>query len=217
MNYTWMNPKGKLGKLAMVGILAGMLLVGCSRHEEAASTLPDRTEESAAFEQNPSPGGSAGTAEAADPKVENSKPAAKASDAEPMDYSAEQKQEISEAAEKAGLKKVYVPSIGLGTDDYLDRVETGDHEIRIVFVRGVITESSKPLKPTTGSVSSREVQISDHLTGEWIQDEGGPGYLYYEIAGTYFSMKSAKTFDQSEYEAAAASLEELNEHLASVK
>lgn len=185
MNYTWMNPKGKLGKLAMVGILAGMLLVGCSRHEEAASTLPDRTEESAAVEQNPSPGGSAGgTPEAADPKVENSKPAAaKASDAEPMDYSAEQKQEISEAAEKAGLKKVYVPSIGLGTDDYLDRVETGDHEIRIVFVRGVITESSKPLKPTTGSVSSREVQISDQLTGEWIQDEGGPGICITRLQG----------------------------------
>ena len=184
MNYTWMNPKGKLGKLAMVWILAGMLLVGCSRHEEAASTLPDRTEESAAVEQNPSPGGSAGgTPEAADPKVENSKPAAKASDAEPMDYSAEQKQEISEAAEKAGLKKVYVPSIGLGTDDYLDRVETGDHEIRIVFVRGVITESSKPLKPTTGSVSSREVQIWDQLTGEWIQDEGGPGICITRLQG----------------------------------
>ncbi|MBW4084933.1 hypothetical protein [Paenibacillus sp. S150] len=37
---------------------------------------------------------------------------------EPLGYTDEQKTEILEAAKKAGLEKVYVPTIGLGVDDY---------------------------------------------------------------------------------------------------
>ncbi|MFD2880963.1 hypothetical protein ACFTAO_41580 [Paenibacillus rhizoplanae] len=69
------------------------------------------------------------------------------------------KNEISEAAKKAGLDKVYIPTVGLGSDDYMDRVEVKDNQVRIVFIRGAITQSTEELKPTNEIVSTKKLSF----------------------------------------------------------
>lgn len=95
-------------KVVFIGLLLGALLAGCSQNVNSSSNTP-ATENSANNE-------GAGMTEA-----------------EPFSYTAEQKNEISEAAKKAGLDKVYIPTVELGVDDFLDRVEAKDNQVRIVF------------------------------------------------------------------------------------
>lgn len=185
------------GKILAMGLLTGILLVGCSQKENLSSTNPVQTDVPSATE----PIQTESAANESDPEKQ---------EGEPLSYTNEQKNEILEAAKKAGLEKVYVPTIGLGVDDYLDRVEVGENEVRIVFIRGSITESSKELKPLNEVESTREVQLADNLKGEWIKEKGGAEFLYFEIEGTYFSMKSAKDFYPAAYEKAAGSVKVLN-------
>ncbi|WP_342476540.1 hypothetical protein NYE24_20535 [Paenibacillus sp. FSL H7-0350] len=180
------------GKVVIIGLLFGALLAGCSQNENSPST--------------PSP-----TPATEQSQNENStnKAGEEMTEAEPLSYTAEQKNEISEAAKKAGLDKVYIPTVGLGSDDYMDRVEVKDNQVRIVFIRGSITQSKEELKPTAEIASTKEVALSKDVSGEWIAKENEVPYLYFEKDGLYFSMSSAKTFSQAEYERAAASLEPL--------
>ncbi|NQX49764.1 hypothetical protein HQN87_31165 [Paenibacillus tritici] len=180
------------GKALITGLLFGALLAGCSQNEN--STLDNSTSPETAQNQNVNSTNNAGEG---------------MTEAEPLSYTAEQKNEISEAAKKARLDKVYIPTVGLGVDDYLDRVEVKDNQVRIVFIRGSITQSKEELKPTNEIASTKEVELSKNVSGKWITEENGATSLYFEKDGLYFSMNSARTFFQADYERAAASLEPL--------
>ncbi|MEK4004278.1 hypothetical protein [Paenibacillus sp. FSL H3-0333] len=171
-------------KVVFIGLLLGALLAGCSQNVNSSSNTP-ATENSA---NNEGEG---------------------MTEAEPFSYTAEQKNEISEAAKKAGLDKVYIPTVELGVDDFLDRVEAKDNQVRIVFFRGSITQSREELKPTNEIASTKKVVLSKNVSGEWITQENGATYLYFEIGGLHFSMESARDISQADYERAAASLEPL--------
>lgn len=180
------------GKVVIIGLVFGALLAGCSQNENSPST-PSPTP---ATEQNQNVNSTNNEGEGM-------------AEAEPLSYTAEQKNEIREAAKKAGLDKVYIPTVGLGVDDYLDRVEAKENQVRIVFIRGSITQSKEELKPTNEIASTKKVELSKDVSGEWITEENGATYLYFEIDGLHFSMQSAKDISQGDYERAAASLEPL--------
>lgn len=184
MNYT--------GKVLIIGLLFGALLTGCSQNENLSSNHSPTP----ATEQNQNVDSTNNDGEGM-------------AEAEPFSYTAEQKNEIREAAKKAGLDKVYIPTVELGVDDFLDRVEAKDNQVRIVFFRGSITQSKEELKPTNGVTSTKKVELSKDVSGEWIAEENGVPYLYFEKDGLYFSMSSARAFCRAEYERAAASLEPL--------
>lgn len=44
------------------------------------------------------------------------------------------------------------------------------------------------------------------ITGKWIKEKDGSEFLYFEIEGIYFSIKSAKEIDPEAYEKAVASM-----------
>ncbi|MFD1903877.1 hypothetical protein ACFSQ7_07000 [Paenibacillus rhizoplanae] len=115
------------------------LLAGCSQNEDS----PSNSSPTPATEQNQNVNSANNEGEGM-------------AEAEPLSYTAEQKNEISEAAKKAGLDKVYIPTVGLGSDDYMDRVEVKDNQVRIVFIRGAITQSTEELKPTNEIVSTKK-------------------------------------------------------------
>lgn len=188
------------GKLLAIGLLTGILLVGCSQKGSLSSTDPVQTDKPSVTEPVQTEN-AANEPKKYDPEKQ---------EGEPLSYTDEQKTEILEAAKKAGLEKVYVPTIGLGVDDYLDRVEVGENEVRIVFIRGSITQSSKELKPLHEIETTREVQLADNITGKWIKEKDGVEFLYFEIEGTYFSIKSAKDFYPAAYEKAAGSVKVLD-------
>ncbi|ETT49888.1 hypothetical protein MKZ07_16665 [Paenibacillus sp. FSL P4-0338] len=180
------------GKVVVIGLLFGALLAGCSQNENSSSNNTTTL----------------GTEQNQDVNSTNNEGEGMA-EAEPLSYTAEQKNEISEAAKKAGLDKVYIPTVGLGVDDYLDRVEAKDNQVRIVFIRGSITQSKEELKPTKEIASTKKVELSKNVSGEWITQENGATYLYFEMDRLHFSMESAKDISQADYERAAASLEPL--------
>lgn len=116
------------------------------------------------------------------------------------------KNEILTAAKKAGLSKVYIPTIGLGVDDYLHSVKAAENEVNLSFIRGLITESSSELEPLHEIETTRKVQLTQTITGNWIKEKGDQEFLYFEVDGIYFSMKSAKEIDPEAYEKAVASM-----------
>ncbi|WP_150275735.1 hypothetical protein [Paenibacillus tepidiphilus] len=126
-----------------------------------------------------------------------------------LTYTEEQKTEILKVAEQAGLDQVYIPTVGLGTDDYLDRIEVQEDTVRIVFIRGAISQSRHDLRPVDGA-PSRSVLLPNGITAEWIkQEESTVEFLYFEKDGVYFSFTSARAIIGEEYEAAAGSLQPL--------
>ncbi|MEK4849783.1 hypothetical protein NST04_07930 [Paenibacillus sp. FSL H7-0756] len=147
-------------KVVFIGLLLGALLAGCSQNENLSSNTP-------ATEQSQNVNSTNNESEGM-------------TEAEPLSYTAEQKIEIREAAKKAGLDKVYIPTVGLGSDDYMERVEVKDNQVRIVFIRGSITQSKEELRPTNEIASTKKVELSKDGSGEWIAKENEVPYLYFE-------------------------------------
>lgn len=101
---------------------------------------------------------------------------------------------------------MYIPTIGLGVDDYLHSVKAEENEVSLSFIRGLITESSRELEPLHEIETRRKVQLTQTITGNWIKEKGDQEFLYFEVDGIYFSMKSAKEIDPEAYEKAVASM-----------
>lgn len=178
-------------------VLIEILLVGCSQVSNISSSDSTQTGRPSVTEPIQTENADNDPEEKDDPEKRQD---------ELLSYTNEQKKDILTAAKKAGLRKVYVPTLGLGVDDYLHRVEAGEYEVRISFIRGLITESSRELGPLQEIEATREVQLTQAITGKWIKEKGAQEFLYFEIEGTYFSMKSAKEIDPEAYEKAVASL-----------
>ncbi|MEK4046316.1 hypothetical protein NSU18_21995 [Paenibacillus sp. FSL H8-0048] len=189
-----MNYKRRL--LASV-VLIEILLVGCSRVSNISSSDPAQTARPPVTElvQTENAGNDPG--EKDNPEEQQG---------ELLSYTDEQKNEILTAAKKAGLSKVYIPTIGLGVDDYLHSIKAEENEVNLSFIRGLITESSRELEPLHEIETTRKVQLTQTITGNWIKEKGDQEFLYFEVDGIYFSMKSAKDIDPEAYEKAVASM-----------
>ncbi|MBP2110037.1 hypothetical protein [Paenibacillus silagei] len=189
-----MNNKRRL--LASV-VLIEILLVGCSQVSNISSS-------------DPAPTGKPSVTEPIQTVNADNDPGEKDNleeqQGELLSYTDEQINEILTAAKKAGLSKVYIPTVGLGVDDYLHSVKAGENEVNLSFIRGLITESSRELEPLHEIETTRKVQLTQTITGNWIKEKGSQEFLYFEIDGIYFSMKSAKQIDPEAYEKAVASM-----------
>ncbi|MEK3900464.1 hypothetical protein [Paenibacillus sp. FSL R7-0179] len=189
-----MNNKRRL--LASV-VLIEILLVGCSRVSNISSSDPAQTARPPVTELVQTENADNDPGEKDNPEEQQG---------ELLSYTDEQKNEILTAAKKAGLSKVYIPTIGLGVDDYLHSVKAEENEVNLSFIRGLITESSRELEPLHEIETTRKVQLTQTITGNWIKEKGDQEFIYFEVDGIYFSMKSAKDIDPEAYEKAVASM-----------
>ncbi|MNI70283.1 hypothetical protein D3C73_1260880 [compost metagenome] len=123
-------------------------------------------------------------------------------------YTDQQKKNILAAAQKAGLKTVYIPTIGGGSDDYLDLVEVKGNTLILKFVRMAIAQSSEEIQPGEEAGDVKMVQLTDKVNGKWIQAENGSSveFLYFRIDKTYIKYFSAKPFLKKNFEASARSM-----------
>ncbi|WP_151734602.1 hypothetical protein [Paenibacillus tengchongensis] len=194
-------------KLFIVITLAAALLAGCQDAERPSPSATAEATATESIEVTPPPAATAEPTQAA--AAEPEPPAAVDVELPELTYTEEQTTEILNAAGLAGLEQVYIPVLGLGTDDYLDRIEVQDDTVRIVFIRGAISQSKHELKPA-GTAPSRSVRLSSGVTAEWIRQDGSSvEFLYFEQDGVHFAITSAKPFAPGEYEAAAGSLQPL--------
>ncbi|AIQ19773.1 hypothetical protein H70357_25945 [Paenibacillus sp. FSL H7-0357] len=122
-------------------------------------------------------------------------------------YTDQQKKEILAAAQKAGVKKVYIPTIGGGPDDSFEGIEVKENTLILKFLRMAIAQSEEEIGPAVEGSDEKEVQLTDEVNGKWIpEDESSVAFLYFKIVDTYLSYSSAKPFIPQEYEASARSM-----------
>lgn len=181
----------------LAACIAVLLLGGCSSNPEPPdAAVPTETAEAA----GPATGKGATGLTALDTPV-CEEPVNK------LHYSRNQLREIREAADKAGLENVYIPTIGGGPDDYFEEAKVDGKQLTLHFIRMAIAESVEELEPAAANRTVTRVQLSPQLEGKWInEEESTVGYLYGEIENTHFEIFSARMFDRKDFEDAAESM-----------
>ncbi|ASA24612.1 hypothetical protein B9T62_29975 [Paenibacillus donghaensis] len=125
-----------------------------------------------------------------------------------LTYTDQQKKDILIAAQKAGLKTVYIPTIGAGPDDSLNLVEVDGNTLILKFVRQAIAESAEEIKPSEEVGDGKTAQLNDTVNGKWIPAEKGSSvnFLYFKLDKTYVKYYSSKPFFEQDFEASARSM-----------
>ncbi len=113
-------------------------------------------------------------------------------------------EKIIEYAEAYGIKKPYIPTIGVATD-YIIEIRKDTEGLTVVYPHFAITESTNNMLPADNSIQKKNVKLAIG-DGEWWIDAGTTRELYLYLDNIYIRIFSAKSLGEKEYIKIAESL-----------
>jgi hypothetical protein len=114
-------------------------------------------------------------------------------------------EKIIEYAEAYGIKKPYIPTIGVATD-YIIEIRKDTEGLTVVYPHFAIIESANNMLPADNSIQKKNVKLAIGDGEWWIDAEGTTRELYLHLDNIYIRIFSAKSLGEKEYIKIAESL-----------